>query len=152
MRLLYDGVTSPFLGASRWFTIPWAGQEETDLAHGCLAAPPAAPASLTVAKSGSDALLEWNAIAGAGGYDVVRGDVGVLRSSLGNFTLATEQCLIDNSPSTSLLFSGGPSPGGGFWFLVRGVNCAGSSTYDSGEPSQVGLRDAEIAASSGACP
>ncbi|RMG44335.1 MAG: hypothetical protein D6718_10260 [Acidobacteria bacterium] len=33
VRLLYDPVTSPFAQASRWFTIPWGGQEETDLAQ-----------------------------------------------------------------------------------------------------------------------
>ncbi len=33
VRLLYDLSSSPFLSASRWFTIPWGGQEETDLLH-----------------------------------------------------------------------------------------------------------------------
>ena len=40
----------------------------------------------------------------------------------------------------------------GFWFLVRGVNCGGSGSYDTGEPSQVGSRDAEIAGSGADCP
>jgi len=33
-RLLYDPVTSPFAGASRWFTVPWNGWNETDLIMG----------------------------------------------------------------------------------------------------------------------
>ncbi len=36
MRLRYDPVSSPFLAASRWFTIPWASQEETDLVQSCI--------------------------------------------------------------------------------------------------------------------
>jgi hypothetical protein len=31
LRLRYDPVTLPFLGASRWFTVPWNGWEERDL-------------------------------------------------------------------------------------------------------------------------
>ena len=31
MRLLYDTAASPFLQASRWFTVPWSGWNETDL-------------------------------------------------------------------------------------------------------------------------
>jgi hypothetical protein len=31
MRLLYDGVTTPFAQRSRWFTMPWNGWNETDL-------------------------------------------------------------------------------------------------------------------------
>ena len=43
---------------------------------------------------------------------------------------------------------GDPAEGQGYWFLVR--EAAGS--YDTGEPSQVGARDAEIAASGNGCP
>jgi hypothetical protein len=45
-----------------------------------------------------------------------------------------------------------PPPGGGFWYLVRGLSCGGPGTYDSGAASQIGSRDAEIAASANACP
>jgi hypothetical protein len=31
LRLLYDGVTTPFAQRSRWFTMPWNGWNETDL-------------------------------------------------------------------------------------------------------------------------
>jgi hypothetical protein len=47
---------------------------------------------------------------------------------------------------------GAPSLGKAFWFLVRGANCAGKGTYNSGVPAQVGSRDAEIDASTAACP
>ena len=117
--------------------------------------PPAAPSgspSLTVDKSGTDVLLSWTTLAGATGYDIVRGDLGTLRSSAGDFSLATQECLDDNRTTMSLLFTGTPAVGEGFWFLVRGVNCGGSGSYDTGEPSQVGGRDSEIVASGNDCP
>ena len=91
----------------------------------------------------------------ATGFDVVLGDVDTLRSSGGDFSqaTATEECLENNLTATDLAYS----PGDGLWFLVRGVNCAeginGShGTYDSAGSGQVGLRDAEIAASGNDCP
>jgi len=36
--------------------------------------------------------------------------------------------------------------------LIRAGNCGGSTTYNSGFPSQVGSRDAGIAASGHGCP
>jgi len=75
-----------------------------------------------------------------------------LRIISSDFSLATQQCLDNNRTTTSLQFVGDPAVGDGFWFLVRGANCGGSGTYDSGGVSQVGLRDAEIAASGSGCP
>ena len=42
--------------------------------------------------------------------------------------------------------------GDGYWYLVRGVNCKGKGTYNSGGAAQIGLRDGEIAASGSDCP
>jgi hypothetical protein len=42
--------------------------------------------------------------------------------------------------------------GQGFWYLVRAESCGGNASYNSGSPSQIGSRDAEIAASANACP
>ena len=38
------------------------------------------------------------------------------------------------------------------FFLVRGQNCGGNGAYDTDQLGQVGLRDAEIAASGKDCP
>ena len=101
-------------------------------------------------RSGTDALLSWNLVSGATGSDIVRGDIGCLQSTDGNFAACTATCLADNRTTTSALDSDTSGPG--FWYLVRGQNCGGNGTYDSGGPSQVGLRDAEIAASGNDCP
>jgi hypothetical protein len=111
-----------------------------------------------VAPSGTPVLrvdktvLSWTAIAGATGYDVVRGGLGALRQTAGDFTTSTEECLANDLPDTSLPYAAMPSPGQGFWFLTRGMNCGGNGSYDSGASSQVGQRDGEIAASGSGCP
>jgi len=85
-------------------------------------------------------------------YDVVRGDVGMLRASGGDFTAAIDSCVANDWPATSVTAGGPPLTGEGFFYLVRGVNCGGVGSYDSGGGDQVGLRDAEIDASVLALP
>ncbi len=96
--------------------------------------------------------LSWSVVPDAIGYDIVRGDLQTLRGSAGNFTVATEECLADDHPTTSLAHSAIPDPGQGSWFLVRNVRIGSQGTYDSGGPAQVGPRDAEIDASALSCP
>ncbi|MBI3447470.1 MAG: DUF11 domain-containing protein [Acidobacteria bacterium] len=95
--------------------------------------------------------LSWTALAGATGYDVVRGGLPALTQSHGNFTTSTEECLANDLPSTSLAYGAAPALGQGFWFLVRGTSCGGSGTYDAGG-SQAAGRDAGIAGSAFSCP
>jgi hypothetical protein len=103
-------------------------------------------------KSGADLLLGWAGPAGATGFDVVRGDLGILRSSGGDYSLATQECVAGRHTTTSLPVSGVPAAGEGHWFLVRGANCGGSGTYDSGGIGQAGPRDAGILTSGDGCP
>lgn len=116
---------------------------------------PAAPSGspgLAIGKSGTDAELWWGVMAGATGYDVVVGDLGTLRSSGGDFAAATSACLSSHLTTTSVTESSTPAAGQGIWFLVRGANCGGNGSHDSGGAGQVGLRDAEIAGSGNDCP
>jgi hypothetical protein len=91
--------------------------------------------------------LAWDSGLELVGYDVVQGSLTVLRDTGGSFALATDACLADDLHATSMPFDAEPAVGDGFWFLVR----ASGSTYDTGLPSQVTVRDAGIAASSVAC-
>jgi hypothetical protein len=75
-----------------------------------------------------------------------------LRSTLGNFTTATTNCLGNNVAGTTINDLQSVAVGQGFWYLLRAVSCGGAGSYDSGSPDQVGSRDAEIAASGLACP
>ena len=114
-------------------------------------APPSGYIELAVSRSGVDAVLSWGSLAGATGYDVAMGDLAALRSSGGDFAPATRACLSNNATATAVTESATPGPGQGVWFLVRSENCGGKGTYDSGAATQVGLRDAEIAASGNDC-
>jgi hypothetical protein len=130
---------SPFKVTTGWQCVP-------------LPLPPSGSPALTFGKLAAGTLLTWDSITGATGFDIVRGDLGCLRSSGGDFTACTQACLDNDRATVSFLFSAAPAAAAGFWFLVRGVNCGGAGTYDSGDPSQIGSRDAEINASVPSCP
>ncbi|MBI1951325.1 MAG: right-handed parallel beta-helix repeat-containing protein, partial [Acidobacteria bacterium] len=108
---------------------------------------PLAPLDLRVEED----RLEWTPVANATGYDVVRGDVGTLLTTRGDFTAATAECLADDYAPTMLPFTAAPARGQAFWFLARWVTPAQVGSFDSGGQGQVGLRDAEIDASPLAC-
>jgi hypothetical protein len=95
--------------------------------------------------------LNWAAVSGATGYDVVRGTLSTLRGG-GGFTPATDACVGQHVADTSVTDGHVPASGDGDWYLTRGVNSCGSGTYDDGSASQSGSRDAVIAASQNACP
>jgi len=95
--------------------------------------------------------LEWTATPGSSGYDIVRGDLGVLRTSGGDFALATLECLADNRVPTALPYSQDPGPGQGWFFLVRQQTGGPYDSYDSGGFGQIDSRDTEIEASGVAC-
>jgi hypothetical protein len=118
------------------------------------AAIPTGTPSVTLARiSGSAATLSWTPVSGATGYDVTRGSLVTLRSSLGNFTTATTNCLGNDLAGTSVNDLQGLPTGQGYWYVLRAVSCGGGASYnDSGPPDQVGPRDAGIAASGLACP
>ncbi len=102
----------------------------------------------------SDDQLLWLAALDAIRYDVVRGDLAALHGSGGDFTVATEDCMVENLGTTVLTHTdSNPPPGSAFWYLVRGVAPMplGNLTYDAPGDSQVGLRDAEINASPDSC-
>ena len=126
---------------------------KTDWCQAIAAAPTGAP-DVSATPSGSDVELSYPALAGAGWYEIVRGALSDLRTSGGDYSTATESCVTDNETGTTAVVSGTPEPGSGdgYWYLVRGVNCKGKGTYDSGAAYQIGLRDAEIAASGSDCP
>lgn len=85
-------------------------------------------------------------------YDVVRGDLGLLRATAGDFAAATTGCAADNTSVTTLASAETPAPGEGLWYLVRGVAPQGSLTWDAPGGSQFGSRDPGIAAAPGTCP
>lgn len=96
--------------------------------------------------------LSWSSLAVAAAYDVIAGDLETLRATGGDFTAAIQACLADDQPGTALPHAIDPPPGGGTWFLVRGVAGSVNLSLDTFSSSQAGSRDAEVAASAAACP
>jgi len=96
--------------------------------------------------------LSWTPLAVAAAYDVVAGDLATLVATGGDFSAATQACLADGQAGTVLPHAIDPGPGAGLWFLVRGVAGAVNLSLDTFTSSQIGSRDAEVAASPAACP
>jgi hypothetical protein len=94
--------------------------------------------------------LTWSYTGAPAGADVIRGSLNAAWSQQWDFSSAavTQSCLADNESLSMLMTSESLAIGAGIWYLVRP---AGGS-WDSGDPAQVGSRDAGIAASGNACP
>jgi hypothetical protein len=115
---------------------------------GATGPPPARATGLVFANSAD---LSWDPVAGADGYDVVRGNLATLRAT-GDFGDATDACAASDLAATSFTETHVPAAGDGDWFLVRGISACDHGTFDDGSTSQVVLRDAPIAASANTCP
>jgi len=105
-----------------------------------------------MAAGGAASTLFWTGVLGATGYDIVRGSLAALRTGGGDFTSAVDDCLANDLPATVIDASDVPNAGDGWWFLARPLSPAGPGSYDGEGPGQVGSRDAQLAASSLACP
>jgi len=82
----------------------------------------------------------------------VSGALSALRTSGGDFAVATGSCAADDvTAATILLGDPDPPPGDGTFYLVRATGTGCRGTYDDGPASLAAPRDAEIAAGA-ACP
>jgi len=108
---------------------------------------PVARVDLTVTPTD----LSWAPLADAIAYDVVWGDLAILRDSGGDFSLATQGCLGNDIPGTTVAGPPDPDPGDGQWFLVRGVASLGNMSFSSFGDGQVDARDAEIDSAAASC-
>jgi subtilisin-like proprotein convertase family protein len=127
-------------------TVTYPGWNIDDIEVSGVDAPPLI--DLTV----EPALLSWTSMPGAGGYDLLRGDISSLRASGGDFSQATVSCIGDDAGGTQLAHSENPPQDSGYWYLVRADGGGEVRTYDSFSFTQSGLRDEEIEGASGSCP
>jgi hypothetical protein len=97
-------------------------------------------------------LIAWDVLPTAAGYDLVIGDLGLLRATDGDFAAATTGCIADDTVASGAAHDAVPEPGTGVWFAVQAWGETIASTYDSDYPSQVHSRDPGIAAAPQACP
>ena len=96
---------------------------------------------LHLSGAANNTLLSWDDRPEAQSYCVERGDLDVLRTTSGDFTLSIAEELTSHTTEASLLFGGTPEHGQAYWFLVRDNP---DGTFDSGCLSQVDNRDDEI--------
>ena len=134
-----------------WITLSPGAPEDwttrTSWCQGTAAAPGAATGLVLAKQQGSGTVtLSWSPPAGAVWYDVAGGPLNLLRSSQGNYSVATALCVANRVSAPVAENATQPPPGNGVWFLVRGSNCRGRGTYGSA------TRDAGIAASRFTCP
>jgi glucose/arabinose dehydrogenase/PKD repeat protein len=153
------------IGGGTWEFVSWSdgGTAEHTVAapstdstytanYQCVAGCPTTPFLSGTRVSSETARLGWTSLSCASAYDVVRGSLGSLRATGGNFTPATQACVGNDLPGTTV---DDPSPTafGGSFYLVRTVGCPSAGSYDDlTTVSVAGPRDAEIAASGAACP
>ena len=85
-------------------------------------------------------------------YDVVKGSLGQLKSSMGNFAVAVSSCLTVRTSSPATVDASVPTPGEGIFYLARAVDGSGQPwPYDTAMASQICGRDAQILASPNRC-
>ncbi len=142
---------NPLVRTSPWVTLAGNGSSEWDLRTAGFT-PPQGVGPLTVTRAGSGAHLAWPGALNATHYDVVRGPLGALAASGGDFAAATDACLANDTTSLTADDADPPGAGAGSWYLVRAANGAGSGTYDDASPGLAAPRDAGIAAAAVACP
>jgi hypothetical protein len=92
--------------------------------------------------------LAWDPDPPATGFDVVRGNLGALRATGGDYRLATEECLANDLAAESLAYPISPGPGQAWWFLIR----TEGGSYDAWDAAPAAPRDAGIDADAASCP
>ena len=133
-----------------------AGQDEV-LKANYIVVIPRAPDVITGLDIGTDKWqISWDPDPEDCSYDVVKGDLLLLRSSGGDFGLSASQpamgCLEEDVTAPQTTDFDDPGLGEGFYYLVRGVSCAAEAgTYDTSGPSQIRSRDPQLQGATSAC-
>jgi hypothetical protein len=96
---------------------------------------------------GRDA-IGWDPDPPATSYDAVRGDLGALRATGGDYRAATEECIASDLADVWVPFTPSPTPGRAYWFLVR----TRGGSYDAWDSALAAPRDVGIDAAPSSCP
>jgi len=112
---------------------------------------PISPSVVAFLTLASDGTLTWDAVPSATAYDVVKGDLMLLRAGNGDFTGSLLDCLVNDGSSPATSDSNMPLAGEGWYYLVRAA-APTEGSYDCGCAGQPVSRDTHIAASLNACP
>ena len=106
---------------------------------------------LLVDKAPGGTRFNWTSPLSSSFHDLVRGDLGTLRATGGDFAVSTSACGgNDLARSTFLLSEASPAEGAGFFYLLRGTSLQCRGTFDDATP--ILSRDAGVASSDSSCP
>jgi PKD repeat protein len=95
----------------------------------------------------------WYRLAPATLYDSIRGDLMALHGSGGDYAAAGIQCIENDDNDARIVDGEVPAIGEGFFYLVRGVNCAlEQGSFDVGGGGLAASRDQALAGLAGGCP
>jgi len=83
---------------------------------------PAPLAAATGLRFDTREILRWDAVAGAEGYDVLRGDLDAVRAAGGTFSASGAACASNDSARPA--FHDASVPAGAWYYLVRGADTA----------------------------
>lgn len=134
-----------------------AGAVEGEIGPLCSPAPPN-EVLIDVSEFEGATQLTWPAQWGFR-TDLVRGSLRDLALTRGDYAASTELCFRNDLPDVNPVFvhdPDPPTPGEGFWYLVRidqyiGCPTDGSGDYNESDPGQAGFRNAEIRLSGRDC-
>jgi len=144
--------TVPGIYSVRLMVSNVSGSDEAWLPGGICAhsGPPREVRGLRV--HGDRSTLEWELEPTAVSYDVVRGDLGLLLDTEGDFAASQAGCLQDDTTGTTWNDVSIPANDEGFYYLIRATNCAAQTgSFDMLGPGQVGTRDAELQGAAAPC-
>jgi hypothetical protein len=110
---------------------------------------PSATAGAVIA--GDKTTISWDPDPVADRYDVVKGDLMILRGSGGEFSTSLTDCLESDSPDATATDGSAPAVGDGYFYLVRTQRDCRLGTFDTERASQNGERDVEIGSSPHSC-
>ncbi len=97
--------------------------------------------------------LTWAPLPATISYDVVRGDLGILRATGGDFAQATTECAAENEQGLSVAANEEPAPDQAVWYLVRGtwLGVTTPGSWNACTTHQAASRDVGINTSGAGC-
>lgn len=112
---------------------------------------PDPPGKITGLVIGPDhASISWDPHPDACTYDVVKGDLNLLRSTAGDFSVSQLECLREDVPVAQTFDAVDPLPGQAFYYVTRGVECSSEAgTFDS--DGQIRSRDDQLQGPGAVC-
>lgn len=134
-----------------WIRFSSTGPQPFQVQTAWTCSAPAGTLTIQVDPAGVGINLSWSAAPGASSYDVVRGELALLRASSGDFSAAVTHCESNDQIGLTYNATVNPGIGQGFFYLVRSSGCL-PGTYDTAGTGQATPRDTGVISAPSSCP